>query len=189
MVSTDYVLKNTNNETVFYELGRVFDEYFEIKSQEGSVLKYLNLRICRFPLSLSVYHTDHIMELVNEWSPTGKFRNVDTPFWTESNNEKELVVALPLTGNVRHKSETKYHGKFGHTIGRIQHISLMITIKTFYTACRIATKTVAPTIPGFQYLKCCIKYLASHPHKPIFYLYNSYDDSNVIILTWIGNKV
>ena len=29
----------------------------------------------------------------------------------------------------------------------------------------------------------------SHPHKPIFLPYSSYDGSNVIILTWIGNRV
>ena len=34
MVSTDDVLNNTNNKTVFPELRRVFQEYFEIKVQE-----------------------------------------------------------------------------------------------------------------------------------------------------------
>ena len=44
-VYTDDVLRNTNNETVFSELTKVFEEYFEIKPQEVSVLKYSNLRI------------------------------------------------------------------------------------------------------------------------------------------------
>ena len=65
------------------------------------------------------------MELVNEWFPTGKFRNIDTPFWIDSSYENYLLAALPLTGHAIHKSGMEYHGKFGHTLGRIQHISLM----------------------------------------------------------------
>ena len=38
-VSTDDVLNTTNNENTFPELKRVFKEHFEMKVQEGSVLK------------------------------------------------------------------------------------------------------------------------------------------------------
>ena len=69
----------------------------------------------------------------------------------------------------------EYHGKFGHTIGRIQHIALMSRIYLYYVTCRLETQTVAHTLPGFQGIKRCVKYLASHPHKPIFYTSNSYD--------------
>ena len=48
---------------------------------------------------------------------------------------------------------------------------------------------MAHNIPGLQGLKCCIKYLASHPHKPIVYPSNYYDGSNVIKLTWSENQV
>ena len=44
-VSTDDVLNNTNNETAFTDLRRVFEEYSEIKYQEGSVLKCLNFNL------------------------------------------------------------------------------------------------------------------------------------------------
>ena len=45
IVYTDDVLNTTNNETEFAELRIIFEEYFEIKVQEGSVLKYLNFRV------------------------------------------------------------------------------------------------------------------------------------------------
>ena len=65
----------------------------------------------------------------------------------------------------------EYHEKFGHTLVRIQHISLMSIIDICYATCRLATRTVAPTLPGFQVIKRCVQYLASHPHKPnIFFL-------------------
>ena len=138
-----------------------------MKFQEGSVLKYSNLRIFQSPLGLSVYQTDHIMEIVNEWLPTGKFRKVDTPFRKEFTHEKELTAVLALTGNVLHKAEMEYHGKLGHTIGRIQHIALTSKIDICYATLCLETQTVAPTLSGFQGIKICIKYLASHPHKTI----------------------
>ena len=160
-----------------------------MKVQEGSVLKYLNFRICQSPLGFSVDHNDYIMDLVNEWFPTGKFRKFDTPFRTDYGYEKELMAALPLTGHALHKSEMEYHGKFGHTLWRIQHIALMSRIDICYATCRLANQTVALTIPGLQGIKRCLEYMASHPHKPIFYLSNSYDGSNIIRLTWNGNQV
>ena len=83
----------------------------------------------------------------------------------------------------------EYHGKFGHTLGRIQHIALMSRTDLCYATCRLDTQTVAPTLPSFQGIKRCVKYLDSHPHKPIFYPSNYYDGSNVIRLTWSGNQV
>ena len=43
-VSTDNVVRATNNENAFPKLKRVFKEHFEMKVQEGSVLKYLNFQ-------------------------------------------------------------------------------------------------------------------------------------------------
>ena len=160
-----------------------------MKLQEGSVIKYLHFRICQSPLGFSIDQTDHIMELVNEWLPTGNFRNVGTTFWTDSSYGKELLAALLLTWHDLHKAEIEYHGKFGYRLGRIKHIALMSKIELCYATCRLATQTVAPTLPSFQGTEQCVQYLASHPHKPIFYPYNSYDGSIVIRLIWSGNQV
>ena len=102
---------------------------------------------------------------------------------------KLTMAALPLTGYALHKSEMEYNGKFGHTIVRIQHIALMSKIDIFNTSCCLETQTVAPTLTGLKGIKSCIKYLASNPHKTLFYAYNFYDGSNFIRLTWSGNEV
>ena len=129
------------------------------------------------------------MEIVNEWFLTGKFRKFDTHFRTDYAFEKRLMAELPIKGHDLHKAEIEYDGKFGHKLGRIQHISLMKRIDIFNTTCRLATQNVAPTLTSFQGIKLCVKYLTSHTHKPIFYLSNYYDRSNVIRLTWSGNQV
>ena len=124
-----------------------------------------------------------------EWPPTGKFRNLDTTFRTDSTYEKDIMTKLPLTRNYLCKAEMEYHEKFGPTIVRIKKIALMVIIDICYTACHLETQTVAPTLPGFQGLKRCIKYLVSHPHKHIFYTSNYYYGSNVNGLKWSGNQV
>ena len=53
-VSTDDALNNTNNETEFPELRRVFEEDFEIKSEEGSILKYPHFRMFQSPIGFNV---------------------------------------------------------------------------------------------------------------------------------------
>ena len=63
----------------------------------------------------------------------------------------------------------EYHGEFRHTLGLLQHIDIMSRIDIYYATCHLETQNVAPTIPGFQGIKKCVKYLASQPHKPIFY--------------------
>ena len=141
-----------------------------MKAKEIYVLKYLNFRMFQSPFGFIFDNTDYIMELVNEWFPTGKFRNVDTTFRTDSTYEKELMAALSLIIHTFYKSEMEYHRKFGHTLGRIQHISLMRRIVICYSTCCLATQNVAPTLPGFQGIKHCFQYLASHPHRPIFTL-------------------
>ena len=61
----------------------------------------------------------------------------------------------------------EYNGKFEHTLGRIQHISIIIRIELCYATYHLDTQIMAPNIPGYQGIKRCVKYMASHPHKPI----------------------
>ena len=84
------------------------------------------------------------------------------------------MTDLPLTSNDLNNTEMKYHGKYEHIIGQIQHISIMIRIGMFYTSYLQGTQNVAPTLPGLQGIKCCIQYLDSHPIKPILYPYDYY---------------
>ena len=52
-------------------------------------------------------------------------KKVDTPFWAYSTYEKEIMDALPLTGNALYKAKMEYHGKFRYNIGWIQNIDIM----------------------------------------------------------------
>ena len=128
-VFTDYVLNTTTNETEFTELRRVFKEYFELRFQEGYILKYPNFGVCHYPLCFGVGQTDHIIEIVMKQFPTVKVRKVDTPFSKDSTYKKYLMDVLPLTVNFLRKAEMEYHGEIGHTIAQIQDIATMSGIE------------------------------------------------------------
>ena len=74
--------------------------------------------------------------------------------------------ALSLTRHAVSQAEMEYNVKFGHTLGRIHHISIVIRIDICYTVFHLGTQTVVTTIPYFQGLKHSIKYLDSHPNDP-----------------------
>ena len=93
------------------------------------------------------------------------------------------MASLPLTVNVLHKAEMEYHGKFGHNIGSIQQIALRIRIDMCYETFNLETQTVTSTLPVIQGIKICVQYLASRPHKPIFYPSDTYYGSNFIRIT------
>ena len=67
-VYNDDGLNNSKNKISFTELRKMFEESFEIKVQEGSVLKYLNFWTARSPIGLNIDKTDHIMEPVKNGS-------------------------------------------------------------------------------------------------------------------------
>ena len=52
------------------------------------------------------------MELLNEWSPNGKFRKVDKPFLTDSTHEKVIMAVVPSTINALLKAEAEYYARF-----------------------------------------------------------------------------
>ena len=83
-VSTDDVINTTDKEKSFPGIARLFEEQFEVKYQEGTVIKYLNFQFFQSNLGFSVDHTDYIMELVNAFFPTGIYITFDTPFRTHS---------------------------------------------------------------------------------------------------------
>ena len=109
-VSIGDVLNTTNSETDFLRK-QILKEHFEIKVQEGSVLKYLNFRFFQSFLGFRVDHTDHIMELLTKWFPNGNLIKFDTTFRIDYTYEKELMPSFPLTGNALHKVEMEYHIK------------------------------------------------------------------------------
>ena len=59
-------------------------------------MKYIYFGITQSHLGFCIDETDHIMELVSEFFPCGKFRKFDTTFCNESEYEKELMDGITI---------------------------------------------------------------------------------------------
>ena len=116
-------------------------------------------------LGFIIDHADHIMDLVSEWFPYGIFRNLDT---TLCAYDKYPVASIPMMGEAPWKAKHDYHGKSGHTLVNIQHISIMSIIDICYMVCHLGAQIVSPVISVFQGIKIVYNF-SNHTQKPIFY--------------------
>ena len=62
---TRYVQREVLQLTSFIELKKIFEDGFDIKIQEGSVLKYLNFCTSKYQVGFIIDQTYHIMVLVH----------------------------------------------------------------------------------------------------------------------------
>ena len=99
------------------------------------------------------------------------------------------MAEITFTKTSLERSKKEYHGKFVHTLGRIQNISITRIMELFYIVCHLVTQTVASNFSVFQGLKRCTQSVSTNPSKPILYPSKYYDVSNVIIFAWIGDQV
>ena len=61
--------------------------------------------ISQSPLEFSIDQINHILQLVREWLPQGKFIKADKPLFKDFKYEKELMTAFLLTVNSPQKAE------------------------------------------------------------------------------------
>ena len=71
---------------------------FDITTQEGPIINFLNLRIISSPTALSIDQTKHVLEMVEPHFPRLQhYSKVHTPMRTDKLFESEYADALPTT--------------------------------------------------------------------------------------------
>ena len=78
-----------------------FDPIFKYSTQDGNIIKFLNLRIIRSIHGISLDQTQHIiMNILNSYWKNKNTENVpwqSAPFPTDPKFEHALFLSLPLT--------------------------------------------------------------------------------------------
>ena len=71
---------------------------FDITTQEGSIINFLNLRIISSPTVISIDQTKHILEMMEPHFPRLQhFFKINTPMRNDKLFEIEYADALPMT--------------------------------------------------------------------------------------------
>jgi hypothetical protein len=171
--STDDFLCAFNQKSVYENLCTELRKMFSITTKEGTVLGYLNLRIIQTIHGVSCDQTDHILrKIVHKYFPPDKIstlKPVHTPFRTDSEYEKELLEQLPATPTELKELEKRYMGTFPGILGEIMHIECITRFDLSYTIRRLGAYTHAPNAAAFAGLYRALRYIATHPHRPIMY--------------------
>ena len=173
ITSTDDFLISSSSISLFKRLCTHIEEYVPITIQEGPVIKYLNIRIIQTELGISIDQTHHIQtSVLDTWFPatkTERLKSADTPYRTDSQYERDLQEQLPATGTQLAKLEKEHGGKFNALIGQFLHIEQVTRFEIGFAVTRLAQFNAAPNAASFAGLKRIARFLATHPHAPIFY--------------------
>lgn len=94
---------------------------------------------------------------------------VHTPFRTDNQFELDLLEQLPATKEELTLLEKKYAGGFSSILGEIMHVWVWSRPEIGYATTRLSQYTHVPNAASFQGLYRVLRFLATHPHRPIFY--------------------
>ena len=171
--STDDLLCAYSHVEIYKALCDYLKKYFDITTEEGTTFKYLNLRIIQSQHGISFDQTDHILRtIVEKFFPALRcemLKRVHTPFRTDNEFERDLCEMLPATPSQLVALVKKYGGTFPEILGQLMHVYVFTRSDLGYTCSRLSRYTQAPSAAAFAGLHRGLRYLATHPHRPIIY--------------------
>lgn len=101
----------------------------------------------------------------NRHSP--KVKNLTFP--TDANFEHDLSESRPLEGDELQMYESRYHGPFNHSIGKLIHFQQWICYDINFAMTHLESFTRKSNKPAILILEHLMQYLQSHLHESIFF--------------------
>jgi hypothetical protein len=101
-LATDNFILLISSQALFLSLKTGLEKLFELTLQEGSILRFLNLRIIQSPYGISIDQTDHLVDSIIEPyfkdRDVSKLLSITSPFPTDLSFEQLLYEAPILVG-------------------------------------------------------------------------------------------
>jgi hypothetical protein len=173
VLETDDLLMASDYDEPFLHLVTELRKMFDLTSKQGSVLKFLNLRLIQSPHGISFDQTKHIQSQILEPyfvnTPKSSIPRRPYPFPIEASFETQLHEAPPLTGLDLKTMEKKLGSSFNHLVGKLMHISGISRPDISYACMRFSGYMACPNKPIFEALHHTLCYLYHHSHLPIIY--------------------
>jgi hypothetical protein len=177
-LETDDLLFISKTRTPFLRLKDALEKLFDLTVCEGSVLKFLNLRIIQSPHGISFGQMQHIQTtILHDYFkdiPTDSIPHQLYPFPLDATFEKCLYEAAPLTGIELTNVTKSYRFSFSHLVGSLMHISHVSRPDLSYSVMQYSGYMACPNLPIFEALHLTLCYLFHHPHLPIMYPFHPY---------------
>jgi len=172
-LETDDLLFLSKTRQPFLRLKAELEKLFDLTVCEGTILKFLNLRIVQSPSGVSFDQTQHIQrtilsEYFKDIAPSSIPRQL-YPFPIDAAFEKKLYECPPLTGIALTNATKNFRFAFSHVVGSLMHITTVSRPDLAYCVMRYSGYMACPNQPIFDALHLTMCYLYHHPHLPIMY--------------------
>ena len=156
--------------SIYYQVRDKLKIMFELTTQEGSVIKFLNLRIISSEKVISLDQTKHILDTVEQYFPKLQhWKKVNTPMRTDSKFEEEYAEAIPASAKELKDLEVEFGGSYLTLYGKLLHIATVSRPQISNALSRLGKFQALPCRFAFVCLLRIFQYLASNPNVPIFY--------------------
>lgn len=143
---------------------------FELTTQEGPVINFLNLRIVSSANTISLDQTKHVLEIVEPYFPRlQNWKKINTPMRTDSKFEEEFADAVPATAEELKTLEIEFGGSYSTLYGKLLHIATISRPQISNALSRMGEFQAIPCRFAFVCLLHIFQYLASNPNVPFFY--------------------
>jgi hypothetical protein len=172
-LATDDFLVLTDDRELFLALKSGLEKLFKFTLQEGSVLRFLNLRIIQSPDRISIDQTDHVVDSIIK--PYFKLRDVSklvritSPFPTDTSFEQQLYESPIITGSALRSIKLKHDGSLYKWNGALLHVAITTRLDLGYAVMRLSGYLAGPTATIFEALDHVMRYLYFYRHLPIMY--------------------
>ena len=146
------------------------------------------MRITIGKMGISLDQTESILTFCEQyWGKPDKLKTVRTPFLTDSQFSKDLLESVPASPTDLKLLEKEYNGSYRSIYGSLLHFSNISRPDLMYAMCRLGKYMAAPTAAAFAGLRRICRYLATTPHRPIFYRSSPISETNVVVFDWSSN--
>jgi hypothetical protein len=173
VLETDDILMASKSDKPFIHLQATLSTFFDLTTNQGTTLKFLNMRIIQSPCGISFDQTKHIQSQILDTYfkdvPPSSIPHKPYPFPIEASFEQQLYESPPLTDIDLQNTEAKYKTSFNHLVGKLMHITTISRPDLSYACMRFSGYMACPNEPIFSALHHCLCYLYHHPHLPIMY--------------------
>ena len=166
-ITVDDLLLSYKNEITQQKFYSHLSAAFDMTTPKDiSQFKFLSLHIVQSQHGTSIDQTNHITtKILDHWFQQGyPTKIVNTPYPTDNNFELDLTTAPSLNSDTLHQYETRYHGPFNHTLGKLLHIQQWTRYDINFAVTRLAAFTKNPNKVAFHALEHLMWYLHTHSH-------------------------
>ena len=170
-LATDDLLVACPDYNIFHDLVRYLQQYFELSIQSENVIKFLGLCIIQSDTCISVDQGEYTFELLEFYfgSDIDKIKTLSSPMRYDSDYEKELYDALPLTPTQLQQACIKYKGGYRFWTGKFVHLSTQTRPDICYSTQKLSEYNNNPTEVAFESIVRLLRYLAGDVLRPLVY--------------------